>query len=129
MDLNHETGGALSGWAAVEQSILTILSTRLETRIFLREFGSEVPALIDAPMNDAGRLSLIVAVSEALARWEPRFELTDVELQGAATGVVSMTLSGNHRPNAHLGDFDTLSDQSQAIRIQRAGLDNWSLGA
>lgn len=129
MDLNHETGGALSGWAAVEQSILTILSTRLETRIFLREFGSEVPALVDAPMNDAGRLSLIVAVSEALARWEPRFELTDVQIEGAASGIVSMELSGNYRPNAHLGDLDTLSDQAQAIRIQRAGLDNWSLDA
>jgi phage baseplate assembly protein W len=63
MDLNHETGAAVEGWDHVVQSIQTILTTRLNSRVFRREFGSEVPALVDAPMNDANVLALYVAVA------------------------------------------------------------------
>ena len=129
MDLNHDTGGTAEGWSHVVQSVQTILSTRLNARVFRREFGSEVPALVDAPMNEAGVLALYVAVAEALERWEPRFELTDVQVEGAATGVITMTLIGNHRPNAHMGDLATVDDETQTIRVMRDRVDNWSLAA
>lgn len=129
MDLNHNTGGAVEGWDHVVQSIQTILATRLNARVFRREFGSEVPALVDAPMNEASVLMLYVAVAEALERWEPRFELTDVSVDGAATGVITMTLIGNHRPNAHTGDLTTVVDQIQTIRVMRDRVENWSLAA
>ena len=129
MDLNHNTGGAVEGWDHVAQSIQTIFATRLNTRVFRREFGSEVPALIAAPMNDAGILALYVAVSEALERWEPRFELTDVAVEGAETGAITMTLIGNHRPNAHRGDLSTVADSSQTLRVMRDRVENWSLSA
>ncbi|MBQ4826556.1 GPW/gp25 family protein [Leisingera sp. HS039] len=129
MDLNHDTGGAVEGWAHVVQSIQTILSTRINTRVFRREFGSEVPALVDAPMNEANVLALYVAVAEALERWEPRFELTDVQVEGAATGVITMTLTGNHRPRAHVGDLTTVNDETRTIRVLRDRVDNWSLAA
>lgn len=129
MDLNHDTGGAVEGWDHVVQSIQTILATRLNARVFRREFGSEVPALVDAPMNEASVLMLYVAVAEALERWEPRFELTDVSVDGAASGVITMTLIGNHRPNAHTGDLTTVVDQVQTIRVMRDRVENWSLAA
>ncbi|WP_068305290.1 GPW/gp25 family protein [Pararhodobacter sp. CCB-MM2] len=129
MDLDHETGGAITGWDGVMQSILTILSTPLDTRVFRREFGSKVPELIDAPMNDAGILALYVAVAEALEKWEPRFELTDVTLEGAATGVLTLSLSGNYRPRAHLGDLSSVLDETRAVRIQRDRAQVWSLAA
>lgn len=129
MDLNHDTGGTVEGWAHVVQSIQTILATRLNTRVFRREFGSEVPALIAAPMNEANVLALYVAVAEALERWEPRFELTDVRVEGAATGVITMVLTGTHHPNAHMGDLTTVDDETQTIRVLRDRVDNWSLAA
>lgn len=129
MDLNHNTGGAVEGWDHVVQSIQTILATRLNARVFRREFGSEVPALVDAPMNEASVLMLYVAVAEALERWEPRFELTDVSVGGAANGVITMTLIGNHCPNAHTGDLTTVVDQIQTIRVMRDRVENWSLAA
>ena len=129
MDLNHDTGDAVEGWAHVVQSIQTILGTRLNTRVFRREFGSEVPAFVDAPMNDATVLGLYVAVAEALERWEPQFELTDVVVEGAETGAITMTLIGNHRPNAHMGDLSTVDDETQTIHVMRDRVENWSLAA
>lgn len=129
MDLNHDTGAEVEGWDHVVQSIQTLLSTRIDTRVFRREFGSEVPALVDAPMNDANVLALYVAVAEALERWEPRFELTDVAVEGAPSGAITMTLIGNHRPNAHKGDLTIVVDDTQTIRVMRDRVENWSLAA
>ncbi|MFV0385662.1 GPW/gp25 family protein [Paracoccus sp. (in: a-proteobacteria)] len=129
MDLNHDTGGAIDGWAHVVQSIQTILSTRRNTRVFRREFGSEVPALVDAPMNEASILALYVAVAEALERWEPRFELTDVAVDAAAKGVIVMRLTGNYRPDAHRGDLSTAAGGTRTIRLMRDRVDIWSLSA
>jgi len=129
MDLNHDTGGVVEGWDSVVQSIQTILATRLNTRVFRRDFGSEVPALVDAPMNDANVLALYVAVAGALENWEPRFELSDVQIEGAADGIITMVLSGVYHPNAHLGDLSTVRDETRAIRIQQDRVDNWRLAA
>lgn len=126
MDLNHDTGGVIEGWAHVVQSIQTILVTRLNTRVFRREFGSQVPELIDAPMNEATLLSVYVSVAEALDRWEPRFELTDVAVEGSETGTFTMTLTGSYRPNAHLGDLSTVADSARTIRLMRDRVDSWS---
>lgn len=129
MDLNHDTGGTVEGWAHVVQSIQTILSTWLNSREFQREFGSDVASLIDAPMNEAGVLALYVAVAVAIDRWEPRFDLTDVQVEGAATGIITLTLTGVYRPNAHRGDLDTVSGEAQVVRVLRDRLDNWSVAA
>ena len=129
MDLNHHTGGSVEGWAHVVQSIETILVTRLNTRVFARAFGSDVPALVDAPMNDVNVMALYVSIAEAIERWEPRFELTDIQLQAGHNGVISIELSGTYRPNAHLGDLTTVTDETQAIRIQADRVDNWSIAA
>ena len=129
MDLNHETGGSVEGWDSVLQSLQTILSTRVNTRVFRREFGSDVPLLIDAPMNDQSIVALYVAVAEAIERWEPRFELSDVKLHGAGDGVFTMTLIGSYRPKAHLGDVSTVSDQKRTVRMQQNRVDNWSIVA
>ena len=129
MDLNHHTGEAIRGWAHVVQSIQTILATRLETRVFRREFGADVPALVDEPMNDASVMAHYVAVAEALERWEPRFELTDIEVAAIAPGVIAIALTGNYRPNAHKGDLTIIADETRIIRLQRDREDNWSLAA
>lgn len=129
MDLNHDNGGAVEGWDHVVQSIQTILGTRLYTRVFRREFGSEVLMLVDAPMNEANILLLYVAVAEAIELWEPRFYLTDVGVKAAASGVITMTLTGIYRPNAHRGDLSTAADNVQTIRVMRDRVQNWSLAA
>lgn len=129
MDLDHVTGGAISGWDHVAQSIQTLLATRLNTRVFRRDFGSDVPGMIDAPMNDATILTLYVAVAEALARWEPRFDLTDIGIEGSADGRITLTLQGNYTPEGHKGDLSRVDGAAQTIRVVRDRVDNWSLAA
>jgi len=129
MDLNHHTGETVDGWMHVVQSIETILVTRLNTRVFMRQFGSDVPVMVDMPMNDANIMALYVSVAEAIDRWEPRFELTDVTLSAEADGVMSLQMKGNHMPNAHLGDATIVNDETQVIRVQGTRVDNWSLVA
>ncbi|MBT9383328.1 GPW/gp25 family protein [Pseudooceanicola sp. CBS1P-1] len=126
MDLDPQTGGTVTGWAHVVQSLQTLMRTRLNTRVFRREFGSGVPQLIDAPMNSANVLALYVAVAEAIDVWEPRFELTDVALEANAQGQFTMTLTGAYLPNAHLGDMSTVSDDTRTVKVQATGADVWS---
>ncbi len=129
MDLDHHNGQAIEGWPHVVQSIETILRTRLNSRVFVRQFGSDLPAMVDMPMNDANVLAVYVAVAEAIERWEPRFELSDVALSGAETGIVTLELTGNHLPNAHRGDPRMVVGERQVVRVQGTRVENWSLVA
>lgn len=129
LDLNHHTGEALDGWAHVVQSVETVIFTRLKTRVFSRDFGSEVPALVDMPMNDQNTVGLYVAIADALSRWEPRFDLTGVQVTPSADGVIVLELQGNYLPNAHLGDVAVVSDETKVIRVESDRVDSWSLTA
>ena len=78
--MNAKTGRATFGLSHLYQSIEKILTTPLGTRIARREFGSELPDLVDAPNNLATRVRLYAAAATALMRWEPRLKLTRVQL-------------------------------------------------
>ena len=103
--MDARTGDILTGWADVEQSIATILTTPIGTRVMRRKFGSELMELIDRPMNDRVILAAYAAVAVAIARWEPRFSLTQCDLiEASAEGVLSIRLGGVYLPRGHLGD-------------------------
>lgn len=62
----------------VEEAVRIILLTRKGERPMRPEFGSELPRLQFAP-NDGATAGLARRyVQEALARWEPRIEVTEV---------------------------------------------------
>ncbi len=116
--INADTGKPLSGWDHVVQSIRVILTTMIGTRVMRREFGSELMALVDAPMTDRVVLAVYVATANALARWEPRFRLTSVEIMSPeASGQISLRLFGNYYPRGHLGDFSTPQSRSDDLVI------------
>ena len=76
------------------QSINDILSTPIGTRVMRRDYGSDLPRLIDAPLNGETLVDLFAATAEAIARWEPRFVLRRVEVADAVAGKLSLTLTG-----------------------------------
>jgi phage baseplate assembly protein W len=78
--MNATTGRATSGLDHLYQSIEKILTTPLGTRLARRDFGSELPELVDAPNNPTTRVRLYAAVATALMQWEPRLKLTRVSL-------------------------------------------------
>lgn len=82
--MNAQTGRALSGLAHIYQSIAKILTTPLGSRVERRDFGSELPDLIDAPYNSATRVRLYAATVTALMRQEKRVKVTRVRLADTA---------------------------------------------
>jgi len=83
--MNASTGRATAGIAHLYQSIAKILTTPIGTRIARRDFGSELPELVDAPNNGATRVRLYAAIATALMQWEPRLRLTRVQLSDDLT--------------------------------------------
>lgn len=111
------TAEAIStGWDHVVQSIGVILTTPIGSRLMRREFGSEIPELIDRPMTDATILAVYAAAVNALRRWEPRFRLTRCQIQLAtATGELSLEIVGAYMPRGHLGDYTVANDNAVGI--------------
>ena len=68
-----------SGERDIEQSIHIILGTIIGERVMRPEFGCRIHELVFAPHNAATEGLAELYVKEALTRWEPRIEVTDVE--------------------------------------------------
>lgn len=104
--LQAESGQPLDGWEHVVQSVGKILTTPLRSRVMRRDFGSEIPFLVDAPMTDRVVLAVFAAAANALALWEPRFRLVAARVNGArADGTLALSLAGVWYPRGHLGDM------------------------
>lgn len=93
--LSRDTGQRLEFDAHLAQSIADILGTPRGTRVMRRSYGSDIPALIDAPINGSTIVDLFMAVAEALGQWEPRLTLTRVEVLNATAGRVMLALEGD----------------------------------
>ncbi|MGQ3671784.1 GPW/gp25 family protein [Xanthobacter sp. TB0136] len=103
--IDRRTGKILRGWDHVQQSITVILTTMVGERVMRRDFGSEVPALVDRPMTTRVILAVYAATANALRRWEPRFRLTKCEIvQASVDGTLHLMMGGDYMPRGHLGD-------------------------
>ncbi|WP_214102580.1 GPW/gp25 family protein [Acrocarpospora catenulata] len=89
-----DTGGIAesAGVERIRQSILVILGTRPGERIMRPDFGCELHSLAFAPNTPSTANLARHYVESALARWEPRIEVTGVsvgnDLQAAALVIV-----------------------------------------
>lgn len=96
---NATTGKALSGVEHLHQSIRDILTTPIGTRVMRRGYGSQLFELVDAPFNGSTKMDLMAATVDALERWEPRIQVTQVTPSQDATGRVSISLEGVYLPD------------------------------
>lgn len=78
--MSARTGRLIEGNAHLAQSIADILTTPIGSRVMRREYGSQLPDLIDWPTNDTTRMQAYAATAMALMRWEPRIRLSRVQL-------------------------------------------------
>jgi uncharacterized protein len=101
--MHKDTGKPLSGLDHLRQRVENILRTAPETLVLRREYGSELFALIDAPVNAVVRARFIAATAGALDRWEPELKTTSVifdlsNSEQVRGGHVSITLEGYYMP-------------------------------
>ena len=94
LGMNATTGRALSGLAHIRQSIADILTTPVGSRLMRRRYGSEVPELMDQPLNSATVLRIYAATAYAIRLWEPRISLTGLQFETGQAGAASLILDG-----------------------------------
>lgn len=92
--MNARTGRPLTGIAHLRQSILNILTTPIGTRVLRREYGSELPELVDAPVDAALVARIRRATAHALNRWEPRIRIQRVYVLSAGDGFIEVVIEG-----------------------------------
>ena len=92
------TGGALSGIDHLRQSVRDILTTRVGTRVMRRAYGSRLPELVDAPLNDETLVDLYAETFSALLTWEPRIAVEQISASIPAPGKVVLSLVGVYTP-------------------------------
>lgn len=104
--INATDGMRLSGIEHLRQSISDILTTPIGSRVMRREYGSRLYELVDAPINRQTIIEIYAATAEAIARWEPRFQVTQVKIAGAQPGLVELDLIGNYLPDGQIITLD-----------------------
>lgn len=82
----------LSAAEHISASIADILATPKGTRVMRPEYGSDLPRLVDAPMNDEWKLRVYMATADALRRWEPRIEVTQTVIDEVGAGTITLTV-------------------------------------
>jgi phage baseplate assembly protein W len=81
LQVNPQGGIALaSGERDVEQAIRIILSTAPGERVMRPEFGCRIHELVFAPQDAATESLVVYYVEEALAQWEPRIDVQEVDV-------------------------------------------------
>lgn len=106
VDLDAGSGADLSGWPHVLQCLSIIFATRFGERIMREWFGSMVPKALGEPLNTQTVVPFFAAMASAVEQWEPRFRITRVIPESVGRdGRLMVTLEGEYRPRALLGDF------------------------
>ena len=100
MGMDRETGKPLSDAEHLRQSIRDILTTRIGTRTMLRDYGSNIPELVDQPINRSTIAAIKADVVNALNIWEPRMRIDQVVLSEVlGSGSITFDLFLTYLPN------------------------------
>lgn len=114
--ISASTGRALSGWEHVQQSLDKILRTPIGARVMRRDFGSDLPDLVDRKMTPRNVLMVYAAAALAIRRWEPRFRMRAASIDDASpTGRISLVLHGTYFPRGHKGDYTVAEDATARV--------------
>ncbi|MEX0319449.1 MAG: GPW/gp25 family protein [Ruegeria sp.] len=91
--MNRHTGRSIEGGAHLAQSIHDILTTPKGSLVMLRDYGSDLPDIIDHPLNGETLIDAYQATAEALDLWEPRIDLARIQLVNAGAGFAEFELT------------------------------------
>lgn len=92
--MSRETGSYLSDLDHLKQSIIDILTTPIGSRVICRDYGSNLFALIDKPINRDLFPQIYSAVADALDKWESRFKVQKIIIESVIEGHITLSLIG-----------------------------------
>ncbi len=121
--LNAETGGTITGWSHVLQSLQDIFTTNFGARIMREYYGSFVPSLLGrATINRTEAPLFLSAVATAILQWEPRYHVTAISVTEASRdGVIGIVIEGEYRPRATYGDLTAEGGRRRLIVSPSSG--------
>lgn len=127
LGINAETGGTLTGWDHVVQSLRDIFLTFFGTRIMREWYGSFVPQALGRNITPAEVLPVIAALTSAIEQWEPRFVVVDagIDATSARAGAIKIIIRGQFLPRALLGDRSPAGERKLTVDM---GSDGMSVG-
>lgn len=106
IDIDAETGGDISGWPHVLQSIQDFFITSFAERVMREWYGSAVPRFLGENLTASTVVPFFAAMASAIEQWEPRYRLTRVVPESVGRdGKLRVYMEGEFRPRALLGDF------------------------
>lgn len=106
LDIDAATGADIAGWPHVIQSLGQIFATGFGDRIMREWFGSAVPRVLGENLNTQTMLPFFAAITSAIEQWEPRFRVVQIIPESVGRdGRLQITIKGEYRPRALLGDF------------------------
>jgi hypothetical protein len=95
--LDRNAGRYLTGVAHLRQSIIDILTTPLGSRLMRPEYGSNLPRMVDLPVNKGWISAVQAEMARSLRRWEPRLKLRRVTVVSVIDGQVNLTIAGDYQ--------------------------------
>lgn len=128
--LNAETGGTITGWDHVLQSLTDIFTTHFGWRVMREHYGSFVPVLLGRSNINRDEIALFMsAVATAILQWEPRFHVTSIRMDDATrAGSIRLTVEGEYRPRATYGDNTAEGGSRRLIVGPGADIGTWKVG-
>lgn len=104
--LDATTGGTITGWDHVLQSLVDIFTTHFGTRVVREWYGSFVPNLLGQNLNTQGVLPWFMAITSAIEQWEPRYRVSKISIDKVTRdGELHFFIDGEYRPRAVYGDL------------------------
>lgn len=104
--IDRETGGTVTGWSHVLQSLQDIFTTRFGERIMREWYGSNVPHLLGRNLTPREVTGYFAELLAPIEQWEPRFRVTQVvPIKVTRDGQFHFYIDGEYRPRATYGDF------------------------
>jgi len=121
--LDRNTGGTVTDWARVLQSLSVIFTSRFGERVLREWFGSSVPNLLGQLITPREIVPYFGAICAAIEMWEPRFRVTKIDVLGATrTGKLTLYIDGVYRPLARFGDYRSAGPRKLVLDLDRTGI-------
>lgn len=122
--INSATGATMTGWAHVLQSLRDMFLTRFGSRLMREWYGSFVPEALGRNITRGEMLPVIASITSAIEQWEPRFLVVDVVVDGTAirSGALVITIKGQYRPRALLGDLTVEGERKMTVDMSAEGM-------
>lgn len=127
-DLDRRTLQPIDNLQSTMQSVEMILTTRLYSRVMLREFGMSALEILGRLLTAKLLPRFLQLVASSIDHWEKRFKVRRINAAGSVTdlrqGRVGIAVEVDYRPRAHLSPPDYTVERvfSFSIMFGKSGI-------